>query len=37
MFVATAPGATAFARMPCGPWKNATLLVYPAMACFDEV
>ena len=37
MFVATAPGATALARMPCGPWKNATLFVNPAIACFDAV
>jgi hypothetical protein len=37
MFVATDPGVTALARMPCGPRKNATLVVHPAIAAVVEI
>ena len=35
--VATPPGATAFTRIPCGPYMKAALRVRPMTACFDTV
>ena len=35
MPVAVPPGATALTRIPCGPWRKASLLVIPAMACLE--
>ena len=37
MLVIVGPGATAFTRMPLGPYMNALLLVRPATACLEAV
>ena len=37
MFVMVGPGATAFTRMPLGPYMNAVDFVRPTTACFDAV
>jgi hypothetical protein len=37
MFVATAPGATAFTRIPCVAYMKAALRVSPTTACLDVV
>ena len=37
MFVMVGPGATAFTRMPLGPYMNALDLVSPTTACLDAV